>query len=57
MGLDNRFSSPYNTAIREDGNKYARPLVSENRRSVRGGSEKQAEYIPEHDPQRLPAGQ
>lgn len=52
MGLDNRFSVPYNTAIREDGNKYACPLVSENRRSVRGGSERQAEYIPEHDPQR-----
>lgn len=57
MGLDNRFFAPYNTAIREDGNKYARPLVSENRRSVRGGSERQAEYIPEHDPQRPPAGQ
>lgn len=52
MGLDNRFSAPYNTAIREDGNKYVRPLVSENRRSVQGGSERQAEYIPEHDPQR-----
>lgn len=57
MGLDNRFSALYNTAIREDGNKYVRPLVSENRRSVRGGSERQAEYIPEHDPQRPPAGQ
>ena len=56
MGLDNRFSAPYNTAIREDGNKYARPLVSENRRSVQGGSERQAEYIPEHDPQRPPCG-
>lgn len=56
MGLDNRFSAPYNTAIREDGNKYVRPLVSENRRSVQGGSERQAEYIPEHDPQRPPCG-
>ena len=28
-------------------------FASENRRSVQGGSEKQAEYIPEHDPKRL----